>query len=95
MPFKMKGFSAFTKADPPKVEDDNMAIIHMMIQDGAGYKEIQNFSNNAGDRKSTYQFNQDTGEVGVHGEDGRFRKLDEKTFNSAGGGQYEGLWKKQ
>ena len=95
MAFKMNGFSAFKRADPPKVEDDNMSIIHMMIQDGASYDEIQNFANNAGDRRSNYSFNQDTGEVGVHGEDGEFRQLDEKIFNSAGGGQYEGLWKKQ
>lgn len=95
MAFKMKGFSAFKKADPPKVENDNMAIIHMMIQDGADYKELQNFANNAGNKKSNYSFNQETGEVGVHGEDGKFRKLDEKIFNSAAGGQYQGLWKKQ
>ena len=48
MAFKMKGFSGFKKADPPKIENDNMAIIHMMIQDGASYDEIQNFANNAG-----------------------------------------------
>ena len=95
MAFKMKGFSAFKKADPPNVENDNMAIIHMMIQEGADYDEIQNFANNAGDRKSNYSFNQNTGEVGVIGEDGMFRKLTEKTFNSAGGGRYEGLWKTQ
>ena len=95
MAFKMKGFSGFKKADPPKAENNNMAIIHMMIQDGASYEEIQNFANNAGDKRSNYSFNQNTGEVGVHGEDGKFRKLDKKTFNSASGGQYEGIWKKQ
>ena len=95
MAFKMKGLSAFKKADPPKVENDNMAIMHMMIQDGADYKELQNFGNNGCNRKSNYSFNQERGEVGVHGEDGKFRKLDKKTFDSAAGGQYQGLWKKQ
>ena len=83
------------KKDPPKVENDNMAIIYMMMQDGASYGEIQNFANNAGNRKSNYSFNQRTGEVGVQGEDGKFRKLDKKAFDSASGGQYQGMWNRK
>jgi len=83
------------KQDPPKAENDNMAIIYMMMQDGASYDEIQNFANNAGNKKSNYSFNQRTGEVGVQGEDGKFRRLDKKAFDSASGGQYQGLWNRK
>ena len=64
--FKMKGFSAFTKADPPKTQDKIKKMIISGIEKGMDDRDILKKVREMSDGSKEYTYNRKTKEVRVY-----------------------------
>jgi|TARA_R100000963_G_C4583083_1_gene63261 NADPH:quinone reductase-like Zn-dependent oxidoreductase len=66
MAFKMSGFSAFTKVDPPETQKNIAHRIRQLIENGESNKVIDKEIKKLSDGDHEYEYNRETGQVKVH-----------------------------
>ena len=66
MVFKMSGFSAFTKADPPETQRNIAHRIRQLIEDEESDKVIKKEIKKMSDGGHTYDYNRETGQIKIH-----------------------------
>jgi len=69
MAFKMNGFSAFTKTDPPETQRNIAFRIKQLIKNGESDKVIMKEIKKLSDGEHIYEYNRDTGQVQIRTKD--------------------------
>ena len=66
MAFKMKGFSPFTKTDPPETQRNIAFRIRQLVKNEESDKVIKKEIKKMSDGKHKYEYNRETGQVKIH-----------------------------